>query len=58
MKAHKHISISGETKAIAMTLPNNGQSRAYIKAMEDAEQTYTKKRIEASKKVNKDLSDE
>lgn len=58
-QSHKHITISSETKIIAMSIPKeNGQRRNFIKLMESAEKTYTKKRVESLRKLNKDTSDE
>ena len=53
---HKKVSVSAETKIMAMLANSPSKSRGFIKLMQDAETTYAKRRNEQMKQMNKDTS--
>ena len=55
---HKKVSVSAETKIMAMLVVPSVKSRSFIKLMQDAETTYAKRRNDQLKQMNKESGDE
>ena len=53
---HKKVSVSAETKIMAMLAVPSAKSRAFIRLMQDAETTYAKRRNDQLKQMNKETS--